>query len=47
MWKTLPIKKGKPTDVSQQIFTISDVCLQCLAAAYKRIIIEEQTLKII
>jgi len=46
MWKTLPMRKGKTTGASQQIFTISGVCLQRLAAAYKRNQLnEEQTLK--
>ena len=35
-WKTLPMRKGKTTGTSQQIFTISSVSLQCLTAAYKR-----------
>ena len=35
-WKTLPMRKGKITSASQQIFTISGVCLQRLAAVYKR-----------
>ena len=38
--------KGKTTGASLQIFTISGVCLQRLAAAYKRNkSVEEQTLK--
>ena len=40
------MRKGKTTGASQQIFTISGVCLQRLAAAYKRNQLnEEQTLK--
>jgi len=35
-WKTPPVWKGKTTSASQQIFTISGVCLQCLTATYKR-----------
>ena len=30
------MRKGKTTGASQQIFTISGVCLQHLTAAYKR-----------
>ena len=40
------MRKEKTTDASQQIFTISDVYLQRLAAAYKKNQLnEEQAIK--